>query len=70
MTAAGRMTSFSDRFCIKLNDFQENNAASFHIMKDEHNFSDITLVCQDNQQMMAHKIILTACSPFLTLFEK
>ena len=33
-------------------------------MRDDPDFSDVTLVCDDNQQIKAHRIILTACSPF------
>ena len=34
-----------------------------NLMKDQ-NFTDVTLVTADNQQIIAHKAILSACSPF------
>ena len=37
---------------------------SFKELRDETDFSDITLVCEEDQQIEAHRIILTACSPF------
>ena len=36
-------------------------------MKEDNNFADVTLACEDGQQVQAHKVILAASSPF---FEK
>ena len=33
-------------------------------MRNESNFSDVTLVCEENVEIEAHKIILSASSPF------
>ena len=33
-------------------------------MKEDNNFADVTLACEDGQQVEAHKVILAASSPF------
>ena len=59
------MTS-SEKFCLKWNDFQHNIVSSFNELRGNTEFSDVTLVCEENKQIEAHKIILTACSPFFS----
>ena len=54
----------SEKVCVQWNDFQENNSG-FGRLRDD--FTDVTLACEDGQQMEAHKVILAASSPF---FEK
>ena len=38
---------------------------SFLNLLYERVFSDVTLVCDDQTQLQAHKIVLSACSPVL-----
>ena len=54
----------SEKFCLKWNDFKENVGAAFGEMREDQDFADITLACEDGQQMSAHKVILAASSPF------
>ena len=56
-----------DKLCLKWNDFQENISTSFGRLRQGGNFSDVTLVCEDGEQIDSHKVILAAFSPF---FEK
>ena len=35
-------------------------------MRKDEDFSDVTLVCEDDKQIYAHRIILSACSPFFS----
>ena len=58
------MTSSSEKFCLKWNDFQHNILGSFQELRGDTDFADVTLVCEEDQQIKAHRIILTACSPF------
>ena len=58
-----RSMSSTEKFCIQWNDFEANLSTAFRDMKDEKDFTDVTLVCAD-QQVEAHKVILAACSPF------
>ena len=59
------MTSINEKFCLKWNDFQENINSSFKELREGGDFSDVTLVCQDDQLVEAHRVILSACSPVL-----
>ena len=54
----------SEKFCLKGNDFKKNVSTSFASLRDDTNLSDVTLVCEDGQQLVAHKVILAASSPF------
>ena len=57
----------SEKLCLQWNDFKENANSAFGKLRDDEEFSDVTLVCEDSQQMEAHKVILSSSSPF---FEK
>jgi len=53
----------SEKFCLSWNDFESNISLSFRELRDEKDFFDVTLSCGD-EQIQAHKLILSACSPF------
>ena len=53
-----------ERFCLKWNDFQSTVAGSFGALRKEEDFFDVTLVSDDEKQMHAHKLVLSACSSF------
>jgi len=58
------------QFFLKWNDFQNNMVSSFKHLRDEKSFTDVTLAC-DGQTCKAHKMVLSACSPyFKTLLEE
>ena len=57
------MTS-SEKLCLQWNDFKQNIGSSFGALRGDEDFSDVTLVCEDGQQIEAHKVILAASSPF------
>ena len=57
----------SEKLCLQWNDFRANVNSAFGKLRDDKEFSDVTLACEDGQQMEAHKVILVASSPF---FEK
>ena len=54
----------SEKLCLKWNDFQENVNAAFGSLREDNEFADVTLACEDGQQIEAHKVILAASSPF------
>ena len=54
----------SEKLCLKWNDFQENVNIAFGSLREDTEFADVTLACEDGQQVEAHKVILAACSPF------
>ena len=57
------MTS-SEKLCLQWNDFKQNISASLGDLRGDKDFTDVTLVCEDGQQVEAHKVILVASSPF------
>ena len=50
-------------FSLKWGEFQPFISNSIKSLRDLGDFTDVTLVCEDGQQE-AHRIILSACSPF------
>ena len=56
--------SMSEKLCLQWNDFQENVKTAFGNLREDKHFTDVTLACEDGQQLEAHKVILAASSPF------
>ena len=52
-----------EKFCLRWNDFESNISSAFRELRDDKDFFDVTLACDDDQ-IQAHKVILSACSPF------
>jgi len=53
----------TEKFCLRWNDFESNISGAFRELRDDKDFFDVTLAC-DEDQIQAHKVILSACSPF------
>ena len=53
-----------EKLCIQWNDFQDDVSTSLECLREDKDFVDVTLVCQDGQLFDAHKIILSMSSPF------
>jgi len=53
----------SEKFCLRWNDFETNISSAFRDLREDKDFFDVTLAC-DDEQIQAHKVILSACSPF------
>ena len=51
---------------LKFVDFQQSVTTCYKNFRKETEFSDVTLVCEEDQEIEAHKLILTACSPFFS----
>ena len=54
----------SEKLCLKWNDFKDNVNTTFGSLRGDVEFADVTLACEDGQQVEAHKVILSASSPF------
>ena len=54
----------SEKLCLQWSDFQENIKGAFKNFREDKNFNDMTLVCEDGLQVEANKVILAASSPF------
>ena len=53
----------SEKFCLRWNDFESNISSAFIELRQDKDFFDVTLAC-DDEQIQAHKVVLAACSPF------
>jgi hypothetical protein len=54
-----------EKFCLKWNEFQTNIASTLREIRDDKQFFDVTLACEEEgQQLQAHKVVLAVCSPF------
>ena len=54
----------SEKLCLQWNDFHENIKSAIENLREDKDFKDVTLVCEDGQQVEAHKVILASSSPF------
>ena len=61
------MVIMSEKICLQWNFFKENFNSAVGSLRNDKEFADVTLACEDGQQMEAHKVILATSSPF---FEK
>ena len=57
----------TEKFCLKWNDFQQNIISTFESLREDTDYTDVTLACEDGQQVEAHKVILAASSPFFQI---
>ena len=60
---AQAFSKMSEKLCLKWNDFQENVNVAFGSLREDSEFADVTLACEDGQQIEVHKVILAASSP-------
>ena len=52
-------------------EFRNIVCSAFEELRNEHELTDVTLVCKDGEQLEAHKIVLASCSPFfMDLFKR
>ena len=54
----------AEKLCLRWNDFQDIVKNAFGHLRASTDFVDVTLACEDGQQIEAHKMILAASSPF------
>ena len=65
------MASFDERLCLQWNEFRDNLSSAFGDLREDTEFADVTLVCEDGQQVEAHKVVLIASSPlFLKILKR
>ena len=53
-----------EKICLQWNDFKDNVSSAFGQLRGDWELSDVTLACEDGQQIEAHKVILASSSPF------
>ena len=54
----------AEKFCLKWNDFQTNVSNTFRKLRTSEHFYDVTLVSDDQQQVSAHKVVLSSSSKY------
>ena len=54
----------TEKLCLQWNDFKNNASTAFQNMREDRDLSDVTLACEDGQQLEAHRVILASSSPF------
>ena len=54
----------AEKLFLKWKDFDSKISSSFEVLRREKDFFDVTLVGEDEFQIEAHKVVLSACSPF------
>ena len=52
------------KFCVEWDDFEQNVKSSFKELREDREFADVTLVCQDGKEFEVHKNILAFSSLF------
>ena len=58
------MQRSDEKLCLQWNDFRGNVSSAFKELRDDKDFTDLTLACEDGQQVEAHKGELISSSPF------
>ena len=53
----------AEKYTLKWHTFSDHLQLMFKDLYEEGKHSDVTLVCDDQTQFKAHKIVLSACSP-------
>ena len=56
----------SEKLCLKWDDFQTSINSSLGHMRKDGDFADVTLTCDGDQKIEAHKVILAASSGFFS----
>ena len=54
----------TEKICLNWDDIQENLKSSFRELRNEEDFADVTLACEDGTQIQTHRVVLAASSPF------
>ena len=58
------MQRSDEKLCLQWNEFQDNLSSAFTALRDDRVFTDVTLACEDGQQVEVHKVVLISSSPF------
>ena len=58
----------SELYNLSWNCFEASLSSTYRNLLFDQDFTDVTLVCDDDKQIKAHKVILSSCSPFFKNF--
>lgn len=59
----GGLGGSEQQYSLRWNDFHSSILSSFRHLRDQEDFVDVTLAC-DGCSFTAHKVVLSACSPY------
>jgi len=54
----------SEKLCLRWTEFADNISNAFYDLKEDKDFTDMTLVCAEYQQVEVHKVVVAASSNF------
>ena len=54
----------AEQINLSWSDYERCTLDAFRLLKHREEFTDVTLVCDGDNQIRAHKVIISACSPF------
>ena len=54
----------TEKIHLQWNDFQSNTTIAFQNLREDTDFADVTLACEDGRQFEAHKVVLASSSGF------
>jgi hypothetical protein len=57
------MAALAENYCLRWNDYGPNITEGLRALREDKDFFDVTLACED-AHIPAHKVVLSACSPF------
>ena len=57
----------TNKFCVQWDDYEQNVKSSFKELREDREFADLTLVCQDGREFEVHKNILAFSSLFFMM---
>ena len=58
------MQPLSEKFSLQWSNFRSNVCSAFQDLREDKDFTDVTLACEDGQQLEVHKVILASASSF------
>merc|ERR1739838_1087047 len=60
----GDHPEMAEKFNLAWNDFKSNTTRAFGLLRNDEFLQDVTLAGEDNHQVAAHKMVLSACSQY------
>ena len=54
----------SEKLCLQWHEFQKIASSAFGDLREDKDFTDVTLACEDGKQVEVHKVVIASSSPF------
>merc|ERR1712133_128009 len=59
-----QVSKMAEKFNLKWNDFHSNVVKSFRSIREDEDLFDVTFACDDQQQVSAHKLVLSSSNEY------